>query len=262
MSDDDFTPLRVTRLAYGRDISLAIREWARANGHQVSDRGRVAYELVDAFFAANPEAYEQAGKIELVRATARTPGASPEDYAWQDEGPLGPIYTITFVRGVGEHEALRRLGAAPENIRLIGPEEYSDPHSADIVTVKQAGDWSILIEDCGWRSVERDVMGELSREGGETVAVMRHDYAARHDFAYAFDGELVTGLDPSCPGTRWGTEPDRLNQHLRELGIDPDADDWIDNPIPAALALASRISGVMVTPKHAERPVLGAANPH
>ncbi|MFC0863979.1 histone-like nucleoid-structuring protein Lsr2 [Sphaerimonospora cavernae] len=77
MSDDDFTPLRVTRLAYGRDISLAIREWARANGHPVSDRGRVAYELVDAFFAANPEAYEQAGKIELVRATARTPGASP-----------------------------------------------------------------------------------------------------------------------------------------------------------------------------------------
>jgi Lsr2 len=31
----------------------AIREWARSNGHQVSDRGRVAAELVEAYRAAN-----------------------------------------------------------------------------------------------------------------------------------------------------------------------------------------------------------------
>ncbi|MBE3014822.1 hypothetical protein IL992_37450 [Microbispora sp. NEAU-D428] len=88
---------------------------------------------------------------------------------------------------------------------------------------------------------------------------MRHDYAARQDFAYALDGELVTGFDPNRPGTRWGTTPNRLNRHLRELGIDPASDDWIDNAIQAVLALAGRISEVVVTPAHVERPVLGAA---
>ncbi|MBD3142994.1 DUF6461 domain-containing protein [Microbispora bryophytorum] len=259
MSDADFTPLRVTQVAYGRDIDLAIREWARANGHPISDCGRVGHGLVEAFFAANPDVYERAEKTEAVHAAARMPGASPEDYAWQDEGPLGPIYTITLVRGVEEYEVLRRLGAAPEHIRLIDVDEYPDSSRTEIVTVRRAGDWTIVIEECGWLGVQREVIGELSRDGGEAVAVMRHDYAARHDFAYALDGELVTGFDPSRPGTRWGTAPDRLNRHLRELGIDPATDDWIDNAIQAVLALAGRISGVVVTPAHVERPVLGAA---
>ncbi len=30
-----------------------VREWARANGHQVSDRGRIRAEVVEAFNAAN-----------------------------------------------------------------------------------------------------------------------------------------------------------------------------------------------------------------
>ncbi|GIH64485.1 hypothetical protein Msi02_53020 [Microbispora siamensis] len=145
-----------------------------------------------------------------VHATARTPGASPEDYAWQDEGPLGPIYTITLVRGVEEHEVLRRLGAAPEHIRLIDVDEYPDSSRTEIAMVR-VGDWSILIEECGRCGVQREVIGELSRDGGEAVAVMRHDYAPGQDFAYALDGELLTGFDPSRPGTRWGTAPDRLN---------------------------------------------------
>ncbi|MEU7693506.1 Lsr2 family protein [Microbispora hainanensis] len=259
MSDADFTPLRVTQVAYGRDIDLAIREWARANGHPISDCGRVGHGLVEAFFAANPDVYERAEKTEAVHAAARMPGASPEDYAWQDEGPLGPIYTITLVRGVEEYEVLRRLGAAPEHIRLIDVDEYPDSSRTEIVTVRRAGDWTIVIEECGWLGVQREVIGKLSRDGEEAVAVMRHDYAARHDFAYALDGELVTGFDPSQPGTRWGTAPDRLNRHLRQLGIDPATDDWIDNAIQAVLALAGRISGVVVTPAHIERPVLGAA---
>ena len=31
----------------------AIREWARANGHTVSDRGRISQEIRDAYAAAN-----------------------------------------------------------------------------------------------------------------------------------------------------------------------------------------------------------------
>ncbi|NRQ39687.1 hypothetical protein HII36_48840 [Nonomuraea sp. NN258] len=81
MSAAGFTPLRVTRRspALGR---TRIRDRARANGYRVGARGRVAPEIAEAFFAAHPEILAQARTFETVRATARTPGASPEDYAW------------------------------------------------------------------------------------------------------------------------------------------------------------------------------------
>ena len=37
-----------------RDDNQAIREWAEANGHEVSARGRIKKEIVDAYQAANP----------------------------------------------------------------------------------------------------------------------------------------------------------------------------------------------------------------
>ncbi len=36
-----------------KDRLAAIREWARSNGYDVSDRGRIKAEIVDAFDAAN-----------------------------------------------------------------------------------------------------------------------------------------------------------------------------------------------------------------
>jgi hypothetical protein len=43
---------RRSRATSSLDLN-AIREWARANGHTVSDRGRVAASIVDAYKAAN-----------------------------------------------------------------------------------------------------------------------------------------------------------------------------------------------------------------
>jgi len=40
------------RSSVGSD-STTIREWARANGHQVSDRGRIKADVIEAFNAAN-----------------------------------------------------------------------------------------------------------------------------------------------------------------------------------------------------------------
>jgi hypothetical protein len=36
-----------------REQTAAIRAWARQNGHEVSDRGRIAKTVVDAFEAAH-----------------------------------------------------------------------------------------------------------------------------------------------------------------------------------------------------------------
>lgn len=37
----------------GRNDLNKIREWARANGHKVSDRGRIAQKVIDAYDASN-----------------------------------------------------------------------------------------------------------------------------------------------------------------------------------------------------------------
>ncbi|MEV8638027.1 DUF6461 domain-containing protein [Streptosporangium sp. NPDC051023] len=261
MSDADFTPLRVTyRAGLSRDTSLRMREWAKEKGYAVSWRGSVAPEIIDAFLAAHPEVDEQARTFEMVHATARTPGPSPEDYVWEGNSQLGDIYTIVFVRGLDEHEVLRWLGAADKDIRLIEDGEYSYPEGPQIITVRRIGDWTVAIEDCGWRGAQQEALGALSRDGGEAVTVQRHSYA-QHLVAYAVDGELVTTINPGFPLDRRGADPDRFNRHLRELGIDPAADDSIDNPVPAALALAGRITGVTISPQHLHRPILGAAIP-
>lgn len=45
---------RATRRSKRTGVTAgAVREWARSNGHQVSDRGRVATELVEAYRAAH-----------------------------------------------------------------------------------------------------------------------------------------------------------------------------------------------------------------
>lgn len=43
---------RAPRQSTGLDLG-AVREWARANGHTVSDRGRVPAAVIDAYTAAN-----------------------------------------------------------------------------------------------------------------------------------------------------------------------------------------------------------------
>ncbi|WP_428834657.1 Lsr2 family DNA-binding protein [Nonomuraea maheshkhaliensis] len=50
-----------------------MHDWARANGYLVSERGRLAREITETFFAAHPEILERARTFEMVHATARTP---------------------------------------------------------------------------------------------------------------------------------------------------------------------------------------------
>ena len=44
---------RTTRRGAYKDQLTKIRQWARANGHQVSDRGRISTAVQEAYHAAN-----------------------------------------------------------------------------------------------------------------------------------------------------------------------------------------------------------------
>ncbi|WP_432927984.1 DUF6461 domain-containing protein [Microbispora sp. CA-135349] len=129
----------------------------------------------------------------------------------------------------------------------------------DIIGVRRLAGWTVAYEYCGWEGARTELQRELSRDGGEAVTVCRHDYG--HDrFSYSVDGELVTSFDPMFPEDRWGAAPDRLLSDMAELGLDPDRapGEPVANRIAAALALAGRVSGVLVSEDDLTWPMLGA----
>ncbi|SET57973.1 DUF6461 domain-containing protein [Nonomuraea wenchangensis] len=119
-----------------------------------------------------------------------------------------------------------------------------------------AGGWSVAVELRGFQATLAEPLIGLSR-GCEVVAVGRHDYA-EDSFVYAVDGEVVTSFTPHLPGTRWGSDPDRINELMRESGLPPEKlddevweatwDDMYSNRISRAFLLAAEITGVVFTP--------------
>ncbi|MGW0589815.1 DUF6461 domain-containing protein [Streptosporangium sp. NPDC002607] len=189
------------------------------------------------------------------------------DVAWlaSDYG-LGDLWCLTFIRGLDEAEALRRVGAEERSIRPLTYEELIDEGLfPNTLLAGRLGDWAVLIEESGWDAL--DAVETLS-VGSEAVSVLRHDYATNR-FAYAVDGEVVTSFDPMIPAWRYGSDPDRLVGLMRDVGFDPayvpgdgaDEDNGeraVEHPIvDGALMLVARLTGVMLTQEVLNGPLRG-----
>lgn len=116
--------------------------------------------------------------------------------------------------------------------------------STYIGAVESAG-WTVLIQLwAGSIALDRRLMHSLSR-GSELVVVHRNLHATDY-FIYVVDGEQITWFDQLCPQARSGSDPDRLVEKMRGVGLDPDHD-WsepgIDATFPRSFALAKRITG-------------------
>ncbi|MEU8271760.1 DUF6461 domain-containing protein [Sphaerisporangium sp. NPDC049002] len=70
------------------------------------------------------------------------------DIAWLvDEEELGDLWCLTFVRGLDETEALRRMGAKEDSIRPLTYEALMDEGLfEDTALAGRRGDWTVLIE--------------------------------------------------------------------------------------------------------------------
>ncbi|GII05250.1 DUF6461 domain-containing protein [Planobispora takensis] len=144
------------------------------------------------------------------------------DVDWLAHGDaLLGVWCLTFVRGLDEVEALQRVGIEEGSVRPLTHGELMDewqfPPTPNKVLAGRLGGWTVLIEVCAWAAL--DAFQALSA-GTEAVSVRRHDHAT-DSFAYAVDGELATAFDPLLPGWRWGSDPDRLMDPMREVGFDP-----------------------------------------
>ncbi|MEV6771779.1 DUF6461 domain-containing protein [Nocardia sp. NPDC051030] len=186
-------------------------------------------------------------------------------------GPLGVIFSIAFFRNLEPAAVVRRFSNGADSGQESDFEELSDGH----VGVFRAGAWSVAIAPYGWWMTDDKMLAELSRHC-EVLAITRHDYAV-HSLAYAIDGKIVTGHRLWYPHIRWGCDPDRLNDYMRELGMELDMtdDDYIydadeDEPesdsdawdisvstgVPRAFALAAKVTGVSFTADMLDQPLL------
>ncbi|WP_433196953.1 DUF6461 domain-containing protein [Nocardia sp. CA-107356] len=200
-----------------------------------------------------------------------------------DDRWLGEIFTVTFFRGLDPSEVVRRFSRGEDQGQESGFDELAEQASENSfktgggsgggnVGVVQVGEWSVAIELIGWMATLPDVLAELSRDC-EVLAITRHDYA-EHSLAYAIDGTIVTGYNLTCPHLRHGSEPDRLNGFMRELGspldmrddehdcddeYDWDESDWDTDyfaAVPRAFALAAKLTQVRFIPEILDRVML------
>jgi hypothetical protein len=196
-------------------------------------------------------------------------------------GPLDVIFSVAFFRGLDPRQVVRRFSRGDDSgqesdfggLDEKALEFVQETHGGDgggHVGVFQAGEWCVAIEPSGWTVTLHEVVTKLSR-GCEVLAVTRHDYAAEHSFVYAIDGTIVTGYRLRHPYDRYGSDPDRLNGFMRELGmgLDKPADDtegdaewdavWDtnhDTAVPRGFALAAKVTGVPFTQDLLGRPML------
>lgn len=193
------------------------------------------------------------------------------DVNWLAHGwELGDAWCLTFVRGLEDAEALRRLGAREESIRPLSYRVLTDeglyPHT---VLAGRVEGWVVLVERNGGAAIQPGPLRALSA-GTELVSVFRHDHA-NDLFVYALDGEVLTSFDPGKPGWRDGSDPDRLLDTMREVGFDPayvpgacvpqddeDEEFSIDRPrVDGALMLAAQLTGVVFSQRVLNGPLLG-----
>ncbi|TDB78640.1 hypothetical protein E1264_36680 [Actinomadura sp. KC216] len=191
-------------------------------------------------------------------------------------GPLGVIFSVAFFRGIDQAEVVRRFslgedsghesdfGGLNEKV-LEFVNRTAGGSGGGYVGVFPAGEWCVAIEPYGWSATDHEVVTELS-QGCEVLAVTRHDYAAEPSLEYAIDGTIVTGYRLRHPYDRYGSDPDRLNGFMQELGMELDTPEndvaWEDNhdtAIPKGFALMAKVTEEAFTPDMLTRPMLVAS---
>lgn len=192
---------------------------------------------------------------------------SHEEFDWlAKHGPFYDVSCVTFVRSLSPREALMRLGADSSGIEEVTFEKHqertmeyidSDNMRTSYVGALEVSGWAVLIQLwTGSIGLNGPLLRSLS-QSTEVVSVYRNIHASDY-FVYAVDGEQVTCFDQLVPGTRWGSDPDRLIGKMHEVGLSWEGP-GIDAPFPRSFALAKKIIGLSFSEDMLNTRLLGAA---
>jgi hypothetical protein len=193
-----------------------------------------------------------------------------EEFSWLSEfGPFYDVSCVSFVRSLSPVEALTRLGAETCGIEEATFEELqertmkcidSDNMRTSYVGALETDGWTVLIQFwAGSIAVDHHLLIRLS-QATEVVSINRNIHATDY-FIYAADGELITWFDLLGPDARAGSDPDRLVDMMREVGLDPDLD-WegpgLNATFPRSFSLARKITGFPFSKGILDMRLLGA----
>jgi hypothetical protein len=171
------------------------------------------------------------------------------DYEWiatEDWAGFRVTFGLIFVGDADPDGVLARIGG---RTRLLAQQPMTQQELAAAgamgsgrpIGAVGAGGWTLLYEVHG-------VEGMLSAcglsQGTEVIAVSKTLNSIT--FTYCADGETVVEFDARSADDRHGSRPDRLLGQMAQVGLLDDEPGDHDRMI---LALASRLTGVIVTPQ-------------
>jgi hypothetical protein len=176
---------------------------------------------------------------------------------------LGETFCLTFVKGVDEAEALRRMGADPDTVaprtggQLPDLDGDARPDGASTAIALNLGRWAVVIEPGGSAGAGHPLLQTVSR-GTDALSVSRQGQGSSH-VGYASSGVTVVAFDPGYPAheVTWGSDPGLLRHLMRAVGLD-EPDDDVSLAVPRAMVLAQRLSGARLPARPLDGPALSA----
>jgi hypothetical protein len=184
------------------------------------------------------------------------------DWDWVYETALGAIGgTFTFARGASPEQMMTAFGMNPARARLVPASDVAqalhdpdwlrtEPPEHPWIRVGVAGEWGFALDEssAGYGGYEDAPAG--------TEAVLLTHTQTIDDFRYADDGTLVTSFEPGMLD-RYGTEPDRFVEQMRQVGLPTTiSDDRAVDPMIALLQMLTVALGIWIPRDLALGPLL------
>jgi len=168
-------------------------------------------------------------------------------FDWVDDSLFGEAACVTFVEGMDLAAVAEAFGGSLDEavMKDFDVDDYDPEFETAWVALRQVGDWVLALEDNGYQGRRTEVLRRLT--GGRAVSCFWNVNGV-NDFSYVEGGTVMTSFEPGFEG-RSGVQPDVLEPFT--AGLLPEDDD-IDDYIPGTelmLALAARITGVVLTPE-------------
>ncbi|MFJ4094155.1 DUF6461 domain-containing protein [Kitasatospora sp. NPDC089913] len=153
-------------------------------------------------------------------------------------------FSVVFAEGLEAGDLLVRLGCDVGSLDLIDQEDAEERQLDEGVTMIRAGlygGWAFAVQAWGARVLEEGILEEVSA-GTRALALIRTETLPW--FSYYEDGESVCGFDPGMPWMRDGSDPDRFDRVMSEVGLNPSKEAAEPGSVAGMLRLAERAFGV------------------
>ncbi len=177
--------------------------------------------------------------------------AEVEAFSWVYETVLGDAACITLiqsddvvavVRGFsGDARGARRMSLEDAQAEVM--DEWADN---PWIGVRIVGSWVLTVEVNGWQGSRPEVLERISAGTRAVSAYWNVNGTTR--FSYAAAGRVLTSFEPLFPDRREGDDPDGLESVRAGLPWEDAEEDEGALPVPLALALAARVTGVPAEP--------------